>query len=603
MLVQFRRIEAVRMKPLPATMFREVAHTDRISTAVNLLLLIALTCGLLHYGKAVLIPVALAILFAFLLAPVVKALQKLRTPKSLAIMIVVIAVFSVLAAFSYVVTRQVAALTAELPKYEANLREKVKSLKSLSATDGFLGGAGDMIGRLGAELETEGPAPGANIPQPPQREITVLSSKPGFIDTYTQILGPILSPAVETVLVSIFCIFFLFQREDLRDRVIRLAGRGDVFKTTVAMDDAASKLSKLFLMQALVNGSFGLFIGVVLWLMGIPAAALWGLFAGLMRFVPYIGALLAAVFPIALAAAVSSDWSLPLMVAALFLITEPIVGHAVEPVAFGHTAGLSPVAVIVSAAFWTVVWGPVGLLLSTPLMICLTVLGRHVEGLGFLEVMFGTEPALDSAQSFYQRLLSRDQHDAVALAEASLIEMPMSEFLQTIALPGLLLAENDRLQKRLSAAEQTDLASEFSAVLDSVFVADEESEGSRDDDSVLLIPAPGQLNFAATVALSASLSSSGIAHRMLDESASSALATAEFDREKAKMVILGYLTEPPAGRVEFFRRRIKRNFGEVPVLVSSWFNADGEGPARAHAGIRDRIISMTSLNAAMSLDN
>ena len=583
------------MKPLPATMFREVSKPDGVSTSVNVLLLIALICGLLHYGKSVLIPVALAILFAFLLAPAVKALQKLHIPKTLAITMVVLAVFSLMAAFSYLVTRQVTALTAELPKYETNLREKVKNLKSLSNRDGLFGGTGDMLGRLGAELETDNLAKDDVSTPQPQREIAVLNSKPGFLDTYTQILGPILTPAIETVLVSIFCIFFLFQREDLRDRVIRLAGRGDVLKTTAAMDDAASKLSKLFVMQALVNGGFGLFIGSILWLMGIPAAALWGLFAGLMRFVPYIGAFLAAIFPVALAAAVSPDWTLPLMVAALFLVTEPIIGHAVEPLAFGHTAGLSPVAVIAAAAFWTAVWGPVGLLLATPLMICLTVLGRHVEGLAFLDVMFGSQPALDPAQSLYQRLLSRDQHDAAALAEAFLADMPMSDFIRSIAVPSLLLADNDRLQKRLSSAEQTDLASEFSDVLDTVFVADDEMEGRRDDDTVLLIPAPGPLNFAATVALSASLSSSGVPHRMLDETASSPLASAEYDHDKTQLVVLGYLVEPTAARAEFFQRRIKRKVGEMPVLISSWFKSGEEGSAaRAHAGVRDLIISRTA---------
>jgi predicted PurR-regulated permease PerM len=580
------------MKPLPATVFREVAKPDRIALVTQIMVILALVCAFLYYGKSVLIPVALAILFTFLLTPAVKKLQKLGAPKTLAITMVAVVVFSMLAAFGYLVSQQVAGLTAELPKYETNLREKVKSLKSLSSRDGLLGGAGDMLGRLGAELDSEEPAKGGQISQTPPREVTVLNSNPGLIETFGQILGPILSPAIETVLVSIFCIFFLFQREDLRDRVIRLAGRGDILKTTAAMDDAASKLSKLFVMQALVNGGFGLFIGVALWMMGIPAAALWGLFAGLMRFVPYIGAVIAAVFPVALAAAVSPDWTLPLMVAALFLITEPIVGHAIEPVVFGHTAGLSPVAVITAAAFWTAVWGPVGLLLATPLTICMTVLGRHVEGLGFLDVMFGSQPALNPAQSFYQRLLTRDRHDAASLAEAQLVEMPMSEFLRTVAAPSLLLADADRFQRRLSHLDQTELAIEFSSVLETVFVADDDHEGRRDDDTVLIVPAPGQINFAATVALSASLSAVGISHRMMDESAASPLSAADHDSDKTKLIVLSYLTEPPAGRVEFVQRRLKGKFGETPLIVASWFATSEEGTeARPHAGVRDFILS------------
>ena len=272
---------------------------------------------------------------------------------------------------------------------------------------------------------------------------TVLNSwslRRGLIGTYLNVLGPVMKRLAQILLVALFCIFFLFQREDLRDRLIRLAGRGDLLKTTAAMDEAGRMLGKLFMAQALMNATFGLFIGFSLFAMGVPAAALWGAIATLMRFVPYVGGFLAAVFPVVLATAISPDWTLPLMVLALFAISEPVTGHVIEPLVFGHRVGLSPVAVIAAAGFWTAIWGPVGLLLATPLTIVLTVVGRHVEALAFLDVLLGSRPALNTSQIFYQRLLAHDRYDAAAVAEREILETSMSLFLKNVAVPALKLA-------------------------------------------------------------------------------------------------------------------------------------------------------------------
>ncbi len=577
------------MRPLPATIFREASKSDKVAFTANVMMIFALACGFLYLGREILVPVALAVLFTFLLTPAVKGLQKRHLPKVLAISTVVIVVFALLAGLGFMVSRQIAALSSELPKYETNLRAKVKSVRDISEGGGMLGGAGDLLGRLGAELDAKPATTSASRSETP-KPIAVLKTDPGMLESYGLIVTPLLYPAIQTALVAVFCIFFLFQREDLRDRLIRLAGRGDLLKTTAALDDAAKKLSKLFLMQAVVNGSFGLFIGVCLWFLGIPAAALWGVFAGLMRFVPYVGAVLSAIFPVLLAAAISPDWTLPLLVIGLFLITEPIVGHAIEPLVFGHTAGLSPVAVIAAAAFWTALWGPVGLLLATPLTICLAVVGRHVEGLGFLEILFGSQPPLTPAQTFYQRLLARDRLDAIAVSEKWLTDGSMADFLKEVALPGLMIAEGDRLQNRLTSVDQTTLATEFSAVLEDIFVVDGDVEGSTEDTSILLLPAPGALNFAAAVALSASLSAAGLAHKMLEEGASSPLAGTANSTDGTLALVLVYLVDPPAERVEFMRRRLKSRYGAIPMLVAGWFaSADEEGAARPHAGVLELL--------------
>ncbi len=579
------------MRPLPATFFRETSKDDKVAFAAHVMIIAALACGFLYFGRDVLVPVALAVLFTFLLTPAVKGLQKRRVPKALAITVVVSTMFIIAGSVGYLVSKQVAALTAELPAYETNLRAKIKSVRNLSSGNSMFGGAGDMLGRLGAELDAEQqPGKAATVAAP--KNIAVMTSEPGFLSSYLGIISPLLHPIVQTILVAIFGIFFLFQREDLRDRLIRLAGRGDLLKTTAAMNDAGSKISKLFIMQALVNCSFGIFVGVSLWLMGVPAAALWGVFTALMRFIPYVGSILAAVFPILLAAAISPDWTLPLMVAGLFLVTEPIVGHVIEPLAFGHSAGLSPVAVIAAAAFWTALWGPVGLLLATPLTICLAVIGKHVEGLGFLDILFGSAPALTPAQTFYHRLLARDRSDAVTISEKSLSDATMADFLKTIAVPGLMLAENDRLQRRLSASDQTDLSTEFSAVLDAVFVSDADIPGSTEDRSIMLLPAPGSINFAATIALSASLSAAGVPHMMLDENASSPLTGDVGPIGQTQALVLVYLVDPPAERIEFMRRRLKGKFGTVPMIVAAWFaSTDDDATARPHAGVLELITT------------
>ena len=229
----------------------------------------------------------------------------------------------------------------------------------------------------------------------------------------------------------------------LRNRLIRLAGSHDLQRTTAALDDAAARLSRLFLIQLLLNGTFGLVIGMGLWLIGIPSAILWGIFAAVLRFVPYIGAAIAAAFPLALAVAVDPNWSMLLWTLALFLVVEPIVGHVIEPMVYGHSTGLSPVAVVASATFWTALWGPIGLVLATPLTVCLVVLGRHVERLEFLDIMFGDRPALSPPEIFYQRMLAGDPTEAAEKAEEFLKERSLSSYYDEVALKGLQLAQAD----------------------------------------------------------------------------------------------------------------------------------------------------------------
>ena len=382
-------------------------------------ILAAIIVMVLYFGREIIIPIALAILLSFVLAPLVGLLQRVRIPRGLAVVSVVIIAFALIFAMGSLLATQLAQLAGDLPRYQSTISEKIQSFRETTAGRGTLERASGMLKDLSKELDKPkeaasalGVGAGAKGATPKPVPVEVLQPDPGALESLQSLISPLLHPLATTGIIVIFVIFILLQREDLRNRLIRLAGSHDLQRTTAALDDAASRLSRLFLIQLLLNGSFGIVIGIGLWVIGVPSAILWGILAALLRFVPYIGAAIAAAFPLALAVAVDPTWSMLLWTIALFLVVEPVVGHVVEPMVYGHSTGLSPVAVVASATFWTALWGPIGLVLATPLTVCLVVLGRHVERLEFLDVMFGDRPALSPPEIFYQRMLAGDPTEA-----------------------------------------------------------------------------------------------------------------------------------------------------------------------------------------------
>ncbi len=326
--------------------------------------------------------------------------------------------------------------------------------------------------------------PPARPTPPPGQEakpipVEVRQPPPTALENIATLISPLLRPLTTTGIVAIFVIFILLQREDLRNRFIKLAGSHDLQKTTAALDDAATRLSRLFLIQIALNTAFGVAIGAGLWVIGIPSPALWGILAAVLRFVPYIGAVISAVFPLALASAVDPGWSMLLWTAALFLVVEPLVGHVMEPLLYGHSTGLSPVAVVASATFWTALWGPVGLVLATPLTVCLVVLGRHVERLAFLDVMLGDRPPLSPSELFYQRMLAEDPAEAVDKAEEFLKERPLSTYYDEVALPGLKLAQKDLARGTLDRAQSDRIKAAVVELVDDLVDQDDRKQVSE----------------------------------------------------------------------------------------------------------------------------
>jgi predicted PurR-regulated permease PerM len=401
----------------------------------------------LYFGREVLVPIALAVLLSFILSPFVRLLQRWYLPRVVAVTVVGLVAFSGIFGLGTLMVSQVNGLARDLPRYQTTLGAKIDSLRGAAAGTGTLERASEVLRDLSQEINKpkdnsgvllrDGVAPDKPIP------VEVRQPDPGALQTLTVLIEPLIHPLTTTGIVVIFVIFILLQHQDLRSRLVRLAGARDLQRTTAAIDDAGERLSRLFLTQLGLNACFGLIIGMGLWFIGIPSAPLWGMLAMILRFVPYIGAVISAIFPLILAAAVGSGWTMVLSTAALFLVVEIIAGQVIEPLVYGRSAGLSPVAVIASATFWTWLWGPIGLILATPLTICLVVLGRHVEHLKFLEVMFGDEPPLKPAELIYQRMLARDPIEAAEQAQLFLQENTLSAFYDEILLEGLHLAQDD----------------------------------------------------------------------------------------------------------------------------------------------------------------
>jgi hypothetical protein len=430
---------------------------------------------------------------------------------------------------------------------------------------------------------------------------------PGALESLQSLISPLLHPLATTGIIIIFVIFILLQREDLRNRLIRLAGSHDLQRTTAALNDAAGRLSRLFLIQLLLNGTFGLVIGIGLWLIGIPSAILWGILAAVLRFVPYIGAAIAAAFPLALAVAVDPSWSMLLWTLALFLVVEPIVGHVIEPMVYGHSTGLSPVAVVASATFWTALWGPIGLVLATPLTVCLVVLGRHVERLEFLDVMFGDRPALSPPEIFYQRMLAGDPTDAAEKAEEFLKERSLSSYYDEVALKGLQLAQvdaergaldrerlvkirdavsefannlseqDDRPPPKVSSTTDAEATSAVESVAEDapyenlpVLTKDDLPLDWQGEHPVLCVAGRSPIDEAAAIMLGQLATAHGLPARVEAAEVLSTTNVFRLDTSGVAMVCLIYMDASSPAHMRYSVRRLRRKLPKATIILGCW---------------------------------
>jgi predicted PurR-regulated permease PerM len=590
-----------------------MALLSAVATAILAVIIIAT----LYFGREIFVPIALAILLSFVLAPLVAILQRIHVPRGLVVVSVVILAFAFIFAMGSLLATQLTQLAGDLPRYQSTISEKIQFFRDTKAGRGTLERASDMLKDLSKEIDKPkdatsarasspiigSPAAGPPAPVP----VEVRQPDPGALESLRTLISPLVHPLATTGIIIIFVIFILLQREDLRNRLIRLAGSYDLQRTTAALDDAAARLSRLFLTQLIVNGAFGIVIGTGLWLIGIPSAILWGILAAVLRFVPYIGAVIAAAFPLALAVAVDPGWTMLLWTLALFLVVEPVVGHVIEPMVYGRSTGLSPVAVVASATFWTALWGPIGLVLATPLTVCLVVLGRHVERLEFLDVMFGDRPALSPPEIFYQRMLAGDPTEAAEKAEEFLKERSLASYYDEVALKGLQRAQADAERGALDPERLTkirDAVSEFAcdlsdqddrppAKLNSTIDAEASSAVesvaenaahehlpvlSKEDlppewqgeHPVLCVAGRSLIDEAAAIMLAQLSTAHGLAARV---EAAEALSTANVFRLETTgvaIVCLVYLDASGPAHMRYSVRRLRRKLPKATIILGCW---------------------------------
>lgn len=428
----------------------------------SFVLLLALG-ALLVLGKEIFIPIALAVLLSFVLGPLVSALQRAGLGRALSIVGASLVALAILGGLFYVVLTQLGDLLAELPTYRNTIQQKIRSLKEATASGDTLSRLGSVFTDVVAEFRSVAPSVGS-----PSPAITVRAEEAGALAAVGAFAASLIQPLAKGLVVFLLAMFMLAQREDLRNRFIKLVGTDDLQQTTAALDDAGSRVGRMLLTQLLLNSGFGLLIALGLWAIGLPSPFLWGIIAGLMRFIPYIGAVIGIVLPLIVAFAVDPGWSLLVWTILLFLIVEPIVAYVLEPLLVGHTTGLSPVAILISAIIWAFLWGPLGLVLAIPLTICLVVIGRHIPRLEFINTLLSDKPSLLPQEIFYQRMLAGDPAEATLQAREFLKGRALATYFDEIALEAVRLAHRDISRGAVQGERLTALATASRQVVEAL---------------------------------------------------------------------------------------------------------------------------------------
>jgi predicted PurR-regulated permease PerM len=533
-----------------------------------------LAVAALYLGRDVLIPITLAIMLSFVLSPIVNLLQKLRLWRAPAVILTVVAALGVLGLVATLIGSQAASLTADAPRYAKTIEAKVERVQvfavaRLASITKQLG-SGKAITAMPQSSAQASIGPGQSRPVP----VEIVQGSTSPLTIARTVLAPILGPLETTIIVLIVAIFVLMQREDLRDRFIRVFGSSDLHRTTRAMDDAAARLSKYFLSQLAVNTCFGIVIALGLWAIGIPSPALWGILAGFLRFVPYIGPFLAAVAPAALGAAVDPGWTMAIEVLALFVVVEPLTGYVVEPLLYGHSTGLSPVSVIVSAIFWSWSWGPIGLIMSTPLTLCFVVMGRHVKTLEIFDVLLGDRPALTPVESFYQRIVANNPDEALAQAETLLADRSLADYYDGVVLEGLKLAVEDASRGTIDRAGSVRMARSMLSVIADLkpfAVTTQAVSAEVRAPSVVCVAGHGAFDEPVTAMLVQLLGARSIAARAIGNAAVSRGMIESLDLDGVDVVAISYLQlEGSPAQLRYLVRRLRGRAPDARIVVGLW---------------------------------
>jgi predicted PurR-regulated permease PerM len=549
---------------------------------------VVVTC--LYWARTVFIPVAMAVFLTFLLAPIVSALQRRGLKRLLAVILVVMLAGTLLGGVVWLVSAEVTSLAGEVPKYTENIKGKVKSLRHLgqgSVSSGLEKMIQDITGEWNRPT---GPQEGKDGNNPPiatlEKPTTVVlePESPTWLARMPALLSSLLETLGGLALALVLVVFMLLKREDLRNRLIRLVSQGQITVMTKALDDAGQRISRFLLMQLFVNGAVGLAAGVGLLAIGVQYAFLWGFLVAVFRYIPYIGVWIAALPPIILSLAMFPGWVQPLLVIGLFLAIELLASNVAEPRLYGQSMGVSEVALLVAAALWAFLWGPIGLILSSPLTVCLVVLGKHVPQLKFLDVLLGDEPPLDAHVTFYQRLLARDQDEATQLvlaqAKASSPEQVYDDFL----VPALSYAKRDRERDDLTEADEQSVLQATREILEDLGerrdVVTQAEEAIHAEDRglasapiplrVLACPARDQADRLALEMLRQMLDPAKWAVEIAAVETMTADLVAQVAEQTPALVCIGAL--PPGGlaHTRYLCKKLRARFPKVKIVVGRW---------------------------------
>jgi predicted PurR-regulated permease PerM len=587
---------------------QQPAQEGAIVRAACGLVILSFVLAVLYLGREVLEPLAIAVLLSFVLSPPIKRLRGLFLGRVTSVIAVVVLALAIIGALGFIMETQVTHLAGEIPKYQENLREKIAFLNKALVSSGTLKQASSTLGNLASELgnknggaQTQAGNPQGNK-QPAPIQVEVQKPQPATLQYIQELVGPLVEPLTMAGLLVLFLVFILFYREDLRDRILRLGGTRDLQATTAAMNDAGKRLSRYFVVQAAINGSFGFFIGVALWIIGVPNFILWGMLAAILRFVPYVGTPIAAVFPLVLASAIDPGWSKVVATGLMFLAAEVITGQAIEPVLQGQQTGLSPVAIVLSQLFWTLIWGVPGLLLAVPITVCIAVLGRHVEALHFLGIVLGDEPALAPHEGFYQRVLAGDAIEAAYQAETQLEKQRLSDYYDEVPMKALALAEADAERGRLAEDRQAALLGVIEEVVEDLDAHTDEDPQSKQADErrekkkgasvkdsagetgkpgfpVLLVQAHSAVDQAASVLLADVLKKRGLAPSVQPYNRTRRAALSGASRPAVRIICISSFESSQSGSlpVRYLIRRWQRALPDARFLACFWRPDQDEG--------------------------
>jgi predicted PurR-regulated permease PerM len=534
---------------------------------------IVLSVAVLYWARQVIIPLALAALIALLLSPLVNWLQRHRVPRLPAVLLVVCAMLALGFGMFRVVFGELGELARNLPEHTQTITRKIDSLRS---DQGYIWNQlGQFIHDINQELSAGGDA---NSSQPLQ--VIVQKEALSAFSLFPMVALPLLEMLLTVAFIFVLVVFILMRKEDLRDRLLQTAGRGQSALTTTTLDEAGDRIGKLMLRQLGVNIGFGVLFWIGLAVIGIPYAFLWGFLGGLLRFVPYVGTAFALVFPLTLSFAVFEGWAHSLSVVALFLCLELIIANVVEPLLFSHSAGASPIALLVAAAFWTWLWGPIGLVLSAPLTVCLAVLGRNIPQFKFFDILLSPRPVLSSWARFYHRVLAHDRDAATMLLEEALAKRSVEMVSDELLIPALVMVRQDVARGDLTAADGQELFQEMRDLFEETVPSPPAGEdgappnGQAKHRRILICPARGADDTLAAEYLHYTVDAVGwpVEIVSLDKLATTAAEAGK--GEQAPVVCLVAVAPGGVSELRAHCKRLRARAPEVKILAGSWGQED-----------------------------